>query len=984
MATLYLAVLTAYDIGAGSTTTLYYGTKGYTSGPSDTPANQYFKGRIERAPSLVRSAFRDGRTGGRTQTDFGTLVLTNVDGDLDDLIDYGFDGREIKVYRGEETGAFPADFEEVLVATMEQPEVDTSEVRIALRGRHMEVDVPIQSTLYAGTGTLEGDESLKGKPKPLLYGKVRNIAPPLVNPAKLIYQLNDGAVDSVDAVYDRGIPLGISLSEWDVTTGVTANTMAELRFGDGLFVGFNTTSLYTSPDAQTWTARTISGTGSSMKDLTYSADLDLWVLIGNGLLDTSPDAITWTARTNPFTGVGLGVDWSDDLGMFAAVSSDGELATSTDGITWTTRTSPLTLLSADSGAMHWGGGLFVCVINEITYGAYEIATSPDGITWTLRQSPFEGTATTEVGGLVYGHAGWVMAGREFATSPDGINWELPVNPVEQSIFWRGLHYFQQYGLYLAVTTFTVEDGATTRVLSSRDTVSWRQFDLDPSTRYNLFDISSSGSEIVVVGSDIGVTTRVAATPRHPGTYASQADLLDDTLAPVQGSYKVYKAGGLIRLGSPPDGQITADVTEGAAATDRTAAALFKGVLDQVGLDAFTNVQDEDDLTLWVDALGGITQTGGQSDPIGGTDAYSIEDTSSSFAALDHEITFTGDGVKSVIAVVKENVHPASGIAVVSVYDTTTTGVVWQFDIDSWTDGKPNYTETVGSVERLEDLGGGWWAVYGKTTSVTAANGHTVRIIPAQTGAETGTLDVYRIRCYDATDPLAEDYHWLDALRLDSDDNAVLGLWTGIEPMQAADALDRIARTPGAWWGVDRLGRFRFRQLQDPSSGTSELTIDEAGPNGIYRGTLRRLTDPLPIWRQVIRFSRNYTVQTSDIAGGVTDTRRALISKAWKEESDEDATVQTKHLLAREDVAETLYAESADASAEATRRLTLRKVIRDLYQFEAPLNDDTVLLDLGSIVTLKHSRYGLSAGKKHVVLGVEPNPRDGRLRLTAWA
>jgi hypothetical protein len=64
-------------------------------------------------------------------------------------------------------------------------------------------------------------------------------------------------------------------------------------------------------------------------------------------------------------------------------------------------------------------------------------------------------------------------------------------------------------------------------------------------------------------------------------YASQADLLDDTLAPLPGQYKAYLAGGYFRLGGTPDGIVTADVTQGAASANRTAAQLAALVLARV-------------------------------------------------------------------------------------------------------------------------------------------------------------------------------------------------------------------------------------------------------------------------------------------------------------------------------------------------------------------------------------------------------------------
>jgi len=212
---IYIVTVAAYDITDASAETLYFSTKGFSSLPTDTPANTFFDERLKAPASITRNMFSQGRTFGPSQVGLGEVILANGDGALDYLSDYAFDGRVITQYRGEEGSAFPGGYTKQLVATMNQVVLNRNEVTITLRDRQHEVDVPIQSTLYAGDNALpaglEGVGDLKGKPKPFLLGKVTNIAAPLVNSAKLIYQPNGGAINSVDAVYDKGIQLGRDL-----------------------------------------------------------------------------------------------------------------------------------------------------------------------------------------------------------------------------------------------------------------------------------------------------------------------------------------------------------------------------------------------------------------------------------------------------------------------------------------------------------------------------------------------------------------------------------------------------------------------------------------------------------------------------------------------------------------------------------------------------------------------------------------------------
>ena len=115
----------------------------------------------------------------------------------------------------------------------------------------------------------------------------------------------------------------------------------------------------------------------------------------------------------------------------------------------------------------------------------------------------------------------------------------------------------------------------------------------------------------------------------------------------------------------------------------------------------------------------------------------------------------------------------------------------------------------------------------------------------------------------------------------------------------------------------------------------------------------------------------------------TAARLAFLAAEYREAVATDAAVQTVHLLSPQIIEPSLLITEADAQTEATRRQTLRGVRRDRYEFWTQLNDTTEDIDLGSIIELTHDRFGLSAGQKFVVLGVDPDGKAGRLTLTVW-
>jgi hypothetical protein len=87
--------------------------------------------------------------------------------------------------------------------------IDADSVSIDLVDFSYKLEVPIQPNVYGGTGAADGGSDLAGKRKPLVLGYALNITPVLLVPNQLIYQVHDGATQSIDAVYDRGVPLTV-------------------------------------------------------------------------------------------------------------------------------------------------------------------------------------------------------------------------------------------------------------------------------------------------------------------------------------------------------------------------------------------------------------------------------------------------------------------------------------------------------------------------------------------------------------------------------------------------------------------------------------------------------------------------------------------------------------------------------------------------------------------------------------------------------
>lgn len=236
MSRVYLVEITAKVDALGTTEVLRYSDMGYTTLPSELPANAHFEARLKQPALVRRDMFRPGTTYGESQVGIGELVLANQDGGLDYLADYGFDGQQLRLLVGDDVGPYSA-FVVALVGTMDSVEVTQRDFIIRVRDRQAELREPIQALRYAGTGDLEGSGlDIKGRVKPLVFGKVFNVIPVTVNSNLFIHQVASNPIADIPKVYDQGIELSRGVDYSDVATLLSvAPAAGEYRCFGGYF-----------------------------------------------------------------------------------------------------------------------------------------------------------------------------------------------------------------------------------------------------------------------------------------------------------------------------------------------------------------------------------------------------------------------------------------------------------------------------------------------------------------------------------------------------------------------------------------------------------------------------------------------------------------------------------------------------------------------------------------------------------------------------
>ena len=266
---------------------------------------------------------------------------------------------------------------------------------------------------------------------------------------------------------------------------IPVSTAYNVAWNGNLFVATTSnTTVMTSPDAITWTSRSLNPNMTNTYGIAYSPAWGVWIVCGynisataGGAIQYSYDGINWnyTAMNVANTTAGLVLydvqwnptnnyfqivgsnaymyqissqltlsnipqtfpsasfnniwqtAWSPTLGLWAGVGSGTySIASSPDGVNWTGRSTAFT--TAGYGVA-WNGSYFVAV----GQGTNTIALSSNGTTWTAYASNASNYTSAGYGVIWSSNLStWVATGQAatgaggggtgFTTSPDGVTW----------------------------------------------------------------------------------------------------------------------------------------------------------------------------------------------------------------------------------------------------------------------------------------------------------------------------------------------------------------------------------------------------------------------------------------------------------------------------------------------------------------------------------------------------------------------------------
>lgn len=272
--------------------------------------------RIEFAANGTLSMSGDG----------GEVLLANLpdsvdeEAPLDAMADWVWQNQAVALYSV--PGTLWSAATKVAAGILEQPVANldvgggySSVLRMQIRDPRAAFETPLQPVKYLGTNVgpagVEGDDSLKGRPKPILYGLVSNFSPPLVNSSLLIYQLADRAV-TILCVRDGGVPLA---------AGVTRASLASLQANDPASGAYDLFS-----DA---TGTFIRLGSKAIFNLTVDADeasseanqshANIWARLRGTRIGSTIDTASVTAA-NTLDLAGAGFYWDDEISQNDALT----------------------------------------------------------------------------------------------------------------------------------------------------------------------------------------------------------------------------------------------------------------------------------------------------------------------------------------------------------------------------------------------------------------------------------------------------------------------------------------------------------------------------------------------------------------------------------------------------------------------------------------------------------------------------------------
>lgn len=194
----------------------------------------------------------------------------------------------------------------------------------------------------------------------------------------------------------------------------------------------------------------------------------------------------------------------------------------------------------------------------------------------------------------------------------------------------------------------------------------------------------------------------------------------------------------------------------------------------------------------------------------------------------------------------------------------------------------------------------------------------------------------------------------------------------------ADCIKDVMLSVGGAIMFTRLGKLQMKRLEAPGTASLDIGQDEVIERQF---SVIELEEPRKLI--TLGYQKNWAVQDiGTLAGTVSVADQELYSSEHSVVTSDNSAVLTHYPLALDpDIVVTLIETEVDAQTECDRRKNLRAVKRIQYSVE--VSGTPFAIEVGDTITLTHDRFGFSAGRDALVIGMKEQPTKNRVTLEIW-
>jgi hypothetical protein len=217
-------------------------------------------------------------------------------------------------------------------------------------------------------------------------------------------------------------------------------------------------------------------------------------------------------------------------------------------------------------------------------------------------------------------------------------------------------------------------------------------------------------------------------------------------------------------------------------------------------------------------------------------------------------------------------------------------------------------------------------------------------------------------------------------------SALIGYWIGPDDAKTlAQAIDELMEGVGGYAGFRADRSFNVGIFTLPTGAVVGDFTNKDWYNELQRPQLPKIA-AVPPARWFAAYSRNFTIQAdidSTVAAETQTLRKDPYSIAQSSDGTTTAAIQAAHKTATDSaVIQSWFFNSADAVAECNRRLTLYGgAVRSLYRID--LTELAFTLDVGKVMKITDTRFGLSGGKSLTVVEIDNGFDDGVISVEGF-